>query len=56
MLRTDSKNFIDMKSIMGESIVLSDSIVGILYFRQSIHVLNTHFYFGQLISFEPVDQ
>ena len=40
---------------MGESIVSSDSTVGISYFGQSIQVLNTHFYFGKFVSFEPVD-
>ena len=40
---------------MGKSIVSTDSTVGILYFGQSIQVLNTHFHFGKFISFEPVD-
>ena len=40
--------------IMGESILSSDSTVDILYFGQSIQVLNTYFHFGKFISFEHV--
>ena len=39
---------------MGESILSSDSTVDILYFGQSIQVLNTYFHFGNFISFEHV--
>ena len=41
---------------MGESIVSSDSIVGVLNFGQSIQVRNIHSYFGKFISFESVDK
>ena len=40
---------------MGESIVLSDFTVGILYFGQLMQVRNTYFHFGMCISFEPVE-
>ena len=40
---------------MGESILSSDSTVDILYFGQSIQILNTHFHFDKFILFEPVD-
>ena len=43
------------KFIVGKWIVSSDSTVDILYFGQSIQILNTHFHFDKFISFEPVD-